>query len=103
MQTPAGTVAPRRQLVGCGADSSTISPPIVATCSACHDSQTGKKVAIKKVHKAFQDERDAKMLLREIKLLRHLSHENIIPLLDIQPPRSRAWCSDRRKCPTAAQ
>ena len=62
--------------------------------SACHDSVSNKKVAIKKVHKAFQDERDAKMLLREIKLLRHLSHENIIPLLDIQPPRSREAFDD---------
>jgi serine/threonine protein kinase len=61
---------------------------------ACHDSTSGNKVAIKKVHKAFQDERDAKMLLREIKLLRHLNHENVIPIFDIQPPRSREEFDD---------
>jgi len=55
---------------------------------ACHDSVTGAKVAVKKVKNAFSDARDAKMLLREIKLLRHLQHENIIPLIDIQPPAS---------------
>ena len=36
---------------------------------ACHDSVTGAKVAVKKVKNAFSDARDAKMLLREIKLL----------------------------------
>ena len=46
------------------------------------------------MHKAFQDERGAKMLLREIKLLRHLSHGNIVSLLDIQPPHSRTEFED---------
>jgi len=54
-------------------------------CS-CSDKQTGRRVAIKKVTKAFDNPLDAKRTLREIKLLRHMSHENIIPLLDIQPP-----------------
>jgi serine/threonine protein kinase len=55
----------------------------------CHDSVTGAKVAVKKVKNAFNDARDAKMLLREIKLLRHLHHDNVIPLVDIQAPASR--------------
>jgi mitogen-activated protein kinase 6 len=61
---------------------------------ACHDSVTGAKVAVKKVKNAFSDARDAKMLLREIKLLRHLQHENIIPLIDIQPPASPEQFND---------
>eukprot|EP01046_Picozoa_sp_COSAG06_P050427 COSAG06_NODE_7984_length_2311_cov_340.752697_2_plen_377_part_00 len=61
---------------------------------ACYDSVTGEKVAVKKVKNAFSDVRDAKMLLREIKLLRHLDHENVIPLIDIQAPANRAEFSD---------
>ena len=61
---------------------------------ACHDSVSGEKVAIKKVKNAFSDARDAKMLLREIKLLRHLNHENVIPLIDIQQPANRAEFND---------
>jgi serine/threonine protein kinase len=45
---------------------------------------TGKKVAIKRISKVFLDLIDAKRILREIKLLRHLGkHENIIDILDI--------------------
>jgi len=52
------------------------------------DKKTNQKVAIKKVPRAFDDLIDAKRILREIKLLRHFNHENIISLKDIlQPPR----------------
>ena len=47
------------------------------------DAMTTKKVAIKWIHKAFQDAIDAKRVLREIKILKFLEHENIIELLDI--------------------
>jgi serine/threonine protein kinase len=50
------------------------------------DSVTGDKVAIKKVPKAFEDLIDAKRILREVKLLRHFSHENVIAVRDILPP-----------------
>jgi mitogen-activated protein kinase 1/3 len=43
-------------------------------------------VAIKMVPKAFSDEIDAKRILREIKLLKHFRHENIVQLLDMMPP-----------------
>jgi len=59
-------------------------------CSA-DDTKTGKKVAIKKVTDAFQDLIDAKRILREIKLLRHLGdHENVIGLVDVSlmPPHT---------------
>ena len=46
-------------------------------CSAL-DKQTGEKVAIKKIPKAFQDLIDAKRVLREIKILSKLSSVHII-------------------------
>lgn len=51
-------------------------------CSA-KNAQTGEKVAIKKIGNAFENLTDARRTLREIKLLRHLRHENIISVRDI--------------------
>jgi len=57
-------------------------------CSAL-DRSTGRKVAIKKIPNAFEDLIDAKRILREIKLLRHFAHENVIKLYDmICPPEN---------------
>ncbi|GAX10790.1 mitogen-activated protein kinase 1/3 [Fistulifera solaris] len=50
------------------------------------DSKTDKNCAIKMVPKAFSDEIDAKRILREIKLLKHMRHENIVQLVDMMPP-----------------
>ncbi|GMH92372.1 hypothetical protein TrVE_jg2612 [Triparma verrucosa] len=53
------------------------------------DTQTKRKVAIKKIKNTFQDLIDAKRILREIKLLRHFnSHENVITIQDMMclPP-----------------
>jgi len=48
---------------------------------------TGKKVAIKKIDKIFDNEIDAKRLLRELRILRLLkNHESIVDLLDILAP-----------------
>ncbi|VAI82481.1 unnamed protein product [Triticum turgidum subsp. durum] len=44
-------------------------------CSALN-SETGEQVAIKKIANAFDNKIDAKRTLREIKLLRHMDHEN---------------------------
>ncbi|CAE7888988.1 erkA, partial [Symbiodinium sp. KB8] len=41
------------------------------------DTQTGKKVAIKKIPNCFGDITDAKRILREIRLMRHFDHENV--------------------------
>ena len=41
------------------------------------------------VPKAFQDEIDAKRILREIKLLKHLKHDNIVGIVDMMPPMTR--------------
>ncbi|RRT72552.1 hypothetical protein B296_00016101 [Ensete ventricosum] len=46
-------------------------------CSVMN-SETGEMVAIKKIANAFDNHMDAKRTLREIKLLRHLDHENIL-------------------------
>ncbi len=44
------------------------------------------QVAIKKVVNAFDDLIDAKRILREVKMLRHFKHENVIGLRDLVPP-----------------
>ena len=53
---------------------------------AAHDSEVGDKVAIKKVHRAFDDPVGAKRVLRELKLLMHFDHDNVISIQDILPP-----------------
>eukprot|EP00193_Tetraselmis_chui_P021934 CAMPEP_0177795238 /NCGR_PEP_ID=MMETSP0491_2-20121128/26119_1 /TAXON_ID=63592 /ORGANISM="Tetraselmis chuii, Strain PLY429" /LENGTH=390 /DNA_ID=CAMNT_0019318041 /DNA_START=380 /DNA_END=1552 /DNA_ORIENTATION=- len=62
-------------------------------CSA-RNADTDEKVAIKKIGKAFENIVDSKRTLREIKLLMHLSHENIIHIHDILPPPSRERFKD---------
>lgn len=56
-------------------------------CSA-RDSESSEKVAIKKITGCFESPVDAKRMLREVKLLSHLRHENVIGLRDILPPPS---------------
>ena len=41
------------------------------------NTETGQKVAIKKITRAFDDLVDAKRILREITLLRKFDHENV--------------------------
>jgi serine/threonine protein kinase len=48
--------------------------------------ETNRLVALKKIPKAFEDTVDCKRLLREIKILRHFKHDNVLGLLDILPP-----------------
>ena len=62
-------------------------------CSA-KDSETGEKVAIKKIANAFDNVTDARRTLREIKLLRRLQHENIVLLKDIMKPPSASDFND---------
>ncbi|XP_024593241.1 mitogen-activated protein kinase 12 isoform X1 [Neophocaena asiaeorientalis asiaeorientalis] len=56
-----------------------------AVCSAV-DSRTGAKVAIKKLYRPFQSELFAKRAYRELRLLKHMRHENVIGLLDVFTP-----------------
>ena len=54
-------------------------------CSA-RDVRSDARVAIKKITNAFENAVDAKRTLREIKLLRHLKHENVIRIADVVAP-----------------
>ena len=47
------------------------------------DKKNDMKIAIKKVHNAFEDLIDAKWIVWEIKLLGFFDHENIVSLLDV--------------------
>ena len=58
------------------------------------DQTSGQKVAIKKITNAFSDLLDAKRIVREIKVLSFLSHENIVKLIDVQRPPSRVDYND---------
>ncbi|KAK9173615.1 Protein kinase domain protein [Cryptosporidium meleagridis] len=53
-----------------------------------YDKSRGSYIAVKKIFDAFQDLIDAKRILREIKLLRQLQHENILGIIDLLPPDS---------------
>ena len=53
---------------------------------AAKDNRTGRKVAIKKITKAFDVLTIAKRTYRELKILRHFRHENIISILDVMEP-----------------
>ncbi|KAE8712351.1 Mitogen-activated protein kinase 6 [Hibiscus syriacus] len=58
-------------------------------CSALN-SETNEQVALKKIANAFDNRIDAKRTLREIKLLRHMDHENVSNCIkDIIPPPKR--------------
>ncbi|MFS7942770.1 putative mitogen-activated protein kinase CMGC-MAPK family [Helianthus anomalus] len=51
------------------------------------NSETHEEVAIKKIGNTFDNRIDAKRTLREIKLLCHMDHENVIAIKDvIRPP-----------------
>ncbi|XP_063438891.1 mitogen-activated protein kinase 14-like isoform X1 [Mytilus trossulus] len=56
-------------------------------CSAL-DTQTNIKVAVKKLARPFQSVIHAKRTYREIRMLKHMNHENVIGLLDIFTPTS---------------
>ncbi|KAM7378028.1 hypothetical protein PAMA_013092 [Pampus argenteus] len=51
-------------------------------CSAW-DRRSGTQVAIKKLHRPFQSKLFGKRAYRELRLLKHMKHENVIGLLDV--------------------
>eukprot|EP00178_Gracilaria_changii_P018829 TRINITY_DN5428_c0_g1_i1.p1 TRINITY_DN5428_c0_g1~~TRINITY_DN5428_c0_g1_i1.p1 ORF type:complete len:478 (-),score=60.63 TRINITY_DN5428_c0_g1_i1:2029-3462(-) len=56
------------------------------------DTTHNSRVAIKKILRAFSSTRMARHVLRELRLLRHLRHPNIVRLLDIDVPGAySAW------------
>uniref|UniRef100_A0A8C3U2I6 mitogen-activated protein kinase n=1 Tax=Catharus ustulatus TaxID=91951 RepID=A0A8C3U2I6_CATUS len=56
-----------------------------AVCSAV-DGRSGTKVAIKKLYRPFQSELFAKRAYRELRLLKHMKHENVIGIVDVFTP-----------------
>ncbi|KAF8561624.1 hypothetical protein P879_04111 [Paragonimus westermani] len=56
-------------------------------CSA-HDKQLHGRVAIKRLTKAFLDQEYAKRTYRELRILAHVNHENILCLIDAFSPQS---------------
>ena len=56
-------------------------PPYHA-CSSALDTATNQKVAVKKIHHAFATCTDARRTLREVLLLQHLQHENVIRCME---------------------
>lgn len=56
-----------------------------SVCSA-YDEKTGLKVAVKKLSRPFQSIIHAKRTYRELRLLKHMKHENVIGLLDVFTP-----------------
>jgi len=56
-----------------------------SVCEAINQ-RTNKSVAIKKNKGVFQDLSDAKRILREIKLMAHFDHEDIVKLISVIPP-----------------
>jgi len=56
-------------------------------CSA-FDAQINCKVAIKKLARPFQSAVHAKRTYREVRMLKHMNHENIIGLLDVFTPHA---------------
>eukprot|EP00262_Sarcandra_glabra_P008732 TRINITY_DN2241_c0_g1_i1.p1 TRINITY_DN2241_c0_g1~~TRINITY_DN2241_c0_g1_i1.p1 ORF type:complete len:391 (+),score=53.40 TRINITY_DN2241_c0_g1_i1:199-1371(+) len=61
---------------------------------AAFNAETKEEVAIKKIGNAFDNRIDAKRTLREIKLLRHMDHENVIAIKDIIRPPLRENFND---------
>ncbi|XP_058110048.1 mitogen-activated protein kinase homolog NTF6-like isoform X1 [Magnolia sinica] len=58
------------------------------------NSETKEEVAIKKIGNAFDNRIDAKRTLREIKLLCHMEHENIVRIKDVVRPPERENFND---------
>ncbi|XP_057415951.1 mitogen-activated protein kinase 7-like [Lotus japonicus] len=62
-------------------------------CSSIN-SETDEKVAIKKIGNVFENCTDAMRVLREMMLLRHIHHENVIALKDVMIPDKRTSFKD---------
>lgn len=59
--------------------------------SSARDQLTGQPVAVKKIMKPFSTPVLSKRTYRELKLLKHLRHENVGQFTRIRPHRSVRW------------
>ncbi|KAH0626333.1 hypothetical protein JD844_001259 [Phrynosoma platyrhinos] len=64
----------------------TIGTGAYGVVSSAHRKDTGQQVAIKKIPNAFDVVMNAKRTLRELKILKHFKHDNIIAIKDILKP-----------------
>ncbi|KAG8142821.1 hypothetical protein E2320_006018 [Naja naja] len=55
-------------------------------CNSAYDTKTRQKVAVKKLSRPFQSLIHARRTYRELRLLKHMKHENVIGLLDVFTP-----------------
>ncbi|KAF4320749.1 hypothetical protein G195_005937 [Phytophthora kernoviae 00238/432] len=55
---------------------------------AASDQITGNSVAIKNIPRTFDDLVDAKRIVREIRLMRHMQHPHVVTVLDVMRPPS---------------
>ncbi len=51
---------------------------------------SGQKVAIKRIKNVFEDEVDCKRILREVTLMRKLSHPSVVKIIEILEPEGTA-------------
>lgn len=58
------------------------------------DGERGEKVAIKKINNCFVQATEAKRILRELRILRHLSHPNVVRIRDVLDPTNELNYSD---------
>jgi len=56
--------------------------------------ETEQKVAIKKVSDVFHNLLDAKRILREVRLLRHFNHRNVLAIMDMVHPAEEEELED---------
>ncbi|XP_075687057.1 mitogen-activated protein kinase 7 isoform X2 [Rhinoderma darwinii] len=64
----------------------TIGTGAYGVVSSAQRKETGQKVAIKKIPNAFDVVTNAKRTLRELKILKHFKHDNVIAIKDILKP-----------------
>lgn len=77
-----------------------------ASRSSAVDTRTGAKVAIKKLYRPFQSELFAKRAYRELRLLKHMRHDNVsraVASAPRPPPRPRARARLARSPSAAAR
>ena len=59
-----------------------------------HSNDVAEKVAIKKIHNCFGHLTEAKRILRELRIVRHLEHENVVAIRDVLAPISESNFTD---------
>ncbi|XP_058017554.1 mitogen-activated protein kinase 12-like [Ahaetulla prasina] len=79
--TASGSIFRTHQSMAMEVEENGVTPLVISAI----DQKSGSKVAIKKLY-PFQSELFAKRAYRELRLLKHMKHENVIGLLDVFTP-----------------